>query len=180
MDKPKFNYGDHIYSAAIESGSEWVPCPDCKGDGYVTIIYQGETYTLDCEGCRRGYEGSNGSRSRYTYAPIIREGTVSGVEKSYSEPYDFEYRLEIDSGSCWILKESDTFATKEEAEARALVLKQELEEKEANRVLQKTKPDKSWAWNVKYYRRQIAEAQKAIDYATLQLNAARKHLKEPE
>jgi len=178
MDKPRFNFGDYVFHAAVEGSTEWVTCPDCNGDGFVTIIYQGETYTLDCEGCKRGYEGSSGRRERYAYAPIVREGIIEGVEKSSSEPYDFEYRLRAGSSSFWILKELDTFSTKEEAEARAQILKTEFDAREAARVLQKHKPDKSWAWNVGYHRRQIADAQKTIEYATLQLNAARKHLKE--
>jgi hypothetical protein len=178
MDKPKFNFGDYVFHAAVEGATEWIPCPDCNGDGYVTIVYQGETYTMDCEGCKRGYEGSSGRRERYTYEPIVREGTVEGVERYSSEPYEFEYRLRAGSCSFWVLKEQDTFATREEAEARAVVLKKEFDNREASRVIQKLKPDKSWAWHVHYYKSQIAEAQKSIDYATLQLNAAKKHVKE--
>lgn len=176
MDKPKFGFGDYVYHAAVEGITDWAPCPDCNGDGYVTIIYQGETYTLDCEGCKRGYMGSTGHREHYGYAPVIHEGTINGVEKDSDN--EFEYRINADNGGRWCLKEKDTFATKEEAESRALVLKAESDGRESNRILQKTKPDKSWAWNVSYYKRQIADAQKRIEYATLQLNAAKKHAKE--
>ena len=178
MDKPKFNFGDYIYHASVESSTEWVPCPDCNGDKYITIVYQGETYTIDCPGCERGYLGSTGVREKYTYAVATKEGTIEGVERRHSEPYEFEYRLRAGSSSYWILKESDVFLTKEEAEARAEVLRQERETAEANRVLQKHKPDRSWAWNVKYHKENIARLQKDLEYHTLKLNAAKKHVKE--
>ena len=178
MSKPKFNFGDYVYHASVENNTEWVPCPDCNGDGYVTLVYQGETLTIDCEGCKRGYMGSTGQRERYVYAPAIHEGSVNGVEKDSSEPFGFEYRIDASNGGRWCLKEQDTFATKEEAEARAAVLKAEFDERETNRILTKTKPDKSWAWHVSYYKRKIADAQKQIEYATMQLNAAGKHVKE--
>lgn len=179
MDKPKFNYGDYVFHASIQGSSDWVPCPDCNGKGYVKIVYEDETFTLDCEGCARGYMGSTGLHERYTYAPTIREGIIEGVEKDSSAPYEFEYRLRAGGESFWILKESDVFLTREEAEARAQVLKQEKDEEESKRVFEKIKPNKSWAWHVKYYKDQIRTAQKQIEYATLQLNAAQKKAKEP-
>ena len=179
MPKPKFNFGDYVYHASTEGATVYVPCPDCNGDGYVTIIYQGETYTLDCEGCKKGYTGSTGQRDRYTYAIAVREGTIEGVERGHSEPYEFEYRMYEGPNSSWILKESDVFVTKEEAEARAEVLRQEREQAETDRVLQKHKPDRSWAWNVKYHKDNISRLQSDLEYHTLKLNAAMKHLKEP-
>jgi hypothetical protein len=178
MNKPKFNFGDYVFHAYLQSSTKWVPCISCSGKGYVTIILEGETFTIDCEDCKRGYEGSNGSRSGYVYEPATREGPICGVEKQTSEPWDFEYRISAGSNSCWCLKEPDVFATKEEALARAEVLKQERDAEETERLLSKTKPDKSWVWNVRYYQRQIREAQETIERATLQLNAAKKHVKE--
>ena len=178
MDKPKFNFGDYVYHAYLESTSKFVPCADCGGKGYVTIILDGETFTIDCEGCKRGYEGSNGSRNGTTYSPATREGPICGIERNHFEPYDFEYRLSAGSNSCWVLTETDVFTTKEAALARAEVLKIERDTEEEKRLLQKTKPNKSWVWHVRYYQGIIKRSQEEIERATLQLNAARKHVKE--
>ena len=178
MDKPKFNFGDYVYHAYLESSSVWVPCVSCNGLAYNTIILDGETFTIDCEDCKRGWEGSNGNRSGYTFEPGVREGEICGVEKGSFEPYEFEYRIACGTGSCWILKESDVFSTSEEAQDRAKYLKEVRDAEESKRLTTKTKPDKSWVWHVRYHQRQIAEAQKTIEYATLQLNAAKKHVKE--
>lgn len=176
MNQPKFNFGDYVYQASVQSGTVLVPCPDCNGDRYVTITYRGETYTIDCPGCERGYFGSTGLRERHSYDPIIREGVIAGLEHNGEE---FEYRISTGrQGSFWILKESDTFSTKEEAEARAVVLKAEWDAKEAERVLEKHRPDRSWAWNIQYYKGNIERARKDLEYYTLKLNAAKKHAKE--
>jgi hypothetical protein len=179
-DKPKFNYGDYVYHAYLESSPVWAPCVSCSGRGYNTIILDGETFTIDCEDCKRGYEGSNGRRGSCTYEPAVREGTVSGVEKDSFEPYGFEYRMSAGGNSQWILKEEDVFSTKEEALERARGLKIVRDHEEAQGLLQKTKPDKSWVWHVRYYQGIIRNAEKEIERAKLQLDVAKKHVKESE
>ena len=179
MNKPRFNFGDYVYHAASRSLQESVVCPDCNGDRYVTIIYQGETYTVDCEGCKHGYLGSTGVRDTHVWKSEVHEGFVEAIEKEWNEPYGFEYRISADNGGRWVLKEEDTFATKEEAEVRAEELTKKQQANTDQQVVTKIRPDKTWAWNVTYYKRQIKDAQKTIEYATLQLNAAKKHVKEP-
>ena len=178
--QPKFNFGDYVYHAYLDSSSVWAPCVSCKGRGYNTIVLDGETFTIDCEDCKRGWEGSNGNRSSYVYTPAVREGPICGLEKEHFEPYDFEYRISAGSNSSWVLKEPDVFATKEEALARAEVLKKERDEEEAKRLLSKTKPDKSWVWHVRYYQRIIRRAEEEIERAKLQLDAAKRHAKETQ
>ena len=177
-DKPKFNFGDYIYHGYVEHTEKWSPCSSCSGRGYNTIVLDGETFTIDCEDCKRGYLGSNGSRGSYSFVPAVREGAISGVEKDSFEPFGFKYRLSAGSNSSWVLNEEDCFSTKEKALARAEVLKAEREKEDAARLLQKTKPDKSWVWHVRYYQNQIKFAQGTIERATEQLNAAKKHVKE--
>jgi len=176
-EKPKFNFGDTVFHARCENTEQWVECVDCSGTGYVTIIYQGETFTLDCEGCNRGFMGSTGRRLSYSYSPTVLVGIISGVQRECWEPFGFEYRISIAPGTSWVLKECDTFCIREDAEARAAVLCQELMERENAKINTKHKPDtdKSWAWNVNYHMNNIKRMQKDIEYHTLQLNAARKH-----
>lgn len=177
MSEPKFKFGDYVYHAALESVEVPVECQDCAGNRYVTIIYNGETFTIDCEGCKRGYQ-SWGTVPRHEYRPIVLEGNVDAVEKGWSAPYEIEYRIAADSGGRWCLKEEDTFATKEAALARAQVLRAEHDAREAARIVSKVKPDRSWAWNIHYHQKRIRDARNTIEEATLQLNAARKYAKE--
>lgn len=173
--KPKFNYGDYVYHAHAQSVEGTQPCPDCGGRMFVEIIYQGISYTLDCPGCERGYLGSTGTVAKYEYVESVREGEIYSVSK---DSEGFEYRMKTADGICYILKESDIFLTREEAEARAYEIRKEREDSEVQRTLRKHNPDRTWAWNVSYHKRQIAEAQKNIEYHTLKLNAAKKYAKE--
>ena len=178
MEKPKFSFGDHVYFARVEYAPTYAPCVSCGGKGYVTIIYEGETFTIDCEDCKQGYLGSNGCRMASVYTPEVVEGTVCGVERGSFEPYDFEYRMAIDGATRWVMKEQDVFSTKEEALVRAQILKEEFDAEQDKKLAGKSKPDKSWAWHVRYHQQQIRDAEKTIAYASLQLNAAKKHVKE--
>lgn len=178
MEKPKFSFGDHVYFARVEYTPTYAPCVSCGGKGYVTIVYESETFTIDCEDCKQGYLGSNGCRRASVYTPEVVEGAICGVERDSFEPYDFEYRMAIDGVTSWIMKERDVFSNKEEALARTQVLKEELDAEQAKKLAGKSKPNKSWARHVRYYQQQIKDAQKTIEYATLQLDAARKHVKE--
>lgn len=178
MEKPKFSFGDHVYFARVEYAPTYAPCVSCGGKGYVTILYEGETFTIDCEDCKHGYLGSNGCRGAYVYTPDVVEGIICGVEIDSFEPHDFEYRMSINEATKWIMKERDVFLAKEEALVRARVLKEELDAEQAKKLAGKSKPDKSWVWHVRYYQQQIRDAEKTIAYASLQLDAAKKHVKE--
>ncbi len=108
MEKPKFSFGDHVYFARVEYAPTYAPCVSCGGKGYVTILYEGETFTIDCEDCKHGYLGSNGCRGAYVYTPDVVEGIICGVERDSFEPYDFEYRMSINEATKWIMKERDS------------------------------------------------------------------------
>jgi hypothetical protein len=153
-----------------------VPCPDCEGKRYNTIILDGETFTIDCRGCERGWMGSTGYLETYEYTPSVFEGKISGVEKSWNED-SFEYHVSESPSSSKILKEENTFATREEAEDRAVVLARDQSDEEAKKITKKTKPNSSWAWHVRYYQKQIRDAEETIERASLQLDAAKKHVK---
>ena len=180
MSKPKFNFGDHIYWASFETEEKTVPCPDCAGKRYNTIILDGETFTIDCSGCEKGYWGSVGYRTTWERKPEVRDGLISGVEQDSQDSKVFEYRVRETSFSSYIVTEDRAFATKEEALTASIELAAVQAAEDLKKVTQKTKPDKSWAWHVRYYQKQIKDAQETIDRATLQLDAARKYAKEPK
>ena len=57
-------------------------------------------------------------------------------------------------------------------------LKEEFDAEQDKKLADKSRPDKSWAWHVRYHQQRIRDAEKTIAYASLQLNAAKKHVKE--
>ena len=57
-----------------------------------------------------------------------------------------------------------TFATKDEALARADELKAEYEAEENCRFMAKTKDHRSWAWNATYHRQCAEKARKELAY----------------
>lgn len=175
-DKPKFGFGAYVYHASASSKDVGTVCLGCDGKRFLTITVNDETFTCECGGCKRGWMGATGRVSFYRYEPEIHEGFVEAIERGWSEGDGFEYRIKSDSGGRWCLKEEDTFSTREEAEDRCaeLVEKYEAEQK----VPQKSNRDKSWAWHVHYYKRQIRDATKTIEYAQEQLNYAKKLAKE--
>ena len=159
-DKPKFNFGDYIYAAAAEQTEKWAPCPLCLGKMYVNIIFQGESFDLDCPECERGHLGSTGSKQTWVFGPTVREGKITRVEKGSWEPFEIEYMISAGPNSGYIIKESDAFATKEEALGRSFVLAEERAVGEAKKIDAKERPNKKWAWNVNYHKQQIKHAQR--------------------
>ena len=151
MPKPKFNFGDYVYHASVQSVTEPVPCPDCGGKMYVVLALDGESFIIDCEGCKRGWMGSTGNRDHYVYQSAVHEGTIDSIERDWNNPDVVEYRIAADNGGRWVLKEEDTFATREGALAHSEELLAKKQAEEDSRVHQKTKPDKSWVWHVRYY-----------------------------
>lgn len=178
MNKPKFQYGDCIYAAASEQTEKWIPCPLCEGKRFVNIVFNGVSHDIECPECERGYLGSTGTKQTWEYAVAVREGPVSKVEKGIWEPYEFEYGISAGYGSSWVIKESNAFSTKEEALSRSSELAAEHEAEQLKNLGAKESPNKSWAWNINYYKDRIKQAHKDIEYYTLKLDAGKKYAKE--
>jgi hypothetical protein len=70
------------------------------------------------------------------------------------------------------------FADHLSAAKRAIDLLEEYQTKETERLAAKEQPKRTWAWNVRYHRGCLKEAQRQIEYHTSKLNAALTHAKE--
>lgn len=178
MSQPKFSFGQVVYAVVSDTKEEYLPCPDCGGTKFVTVITHAETVTLDCKGCERGYLGPCGFLVKYVPSVFVVSRPIVSLETDWQESGTYEYRIPSDSGGRWSKKEHELFATEEEAAASCAQVLKEKQDIEEYRISQKQKAEKSWAWHVHYYQKQIRDAKNTIEYATLQLNAAKKHVKE--
>lgn len=173
----KFNIGDHAWLARAGQNQIWVTCSECLGSGRLRVILgDNSEVSIECVCCDRGYEGSPGKRQTYSFVSEAHVVIITGLEANVrGETIHIRY-----SSACYHLEEENLFATREEAEARALVLVQEHEAEEAKRLRYKEKDHKTWAWNVSYWRREIRDAQKVIERAQARLNVAPHNPKEAD
>jgi hypothetical protein len=162
----KYEIGQQVWWAVWEATTDYVECPDCAGTARVRVMLPDDTIvSIECEGCRRGYDGATGRIQVYKREAAAKRVTITGVEiddgktewkhtGSYRSPEDSLFDNEADALAC---------AQKHAAE-------EDLAERE--RVNKKEKPLKSWAWHAHYHRKCIKDAQRLIDYHTARLAVA--------
>lgn len=172
--QPKFQIGDDVWFAKFENTEASIVCPDCGGTKHVTVeMFDGTRHTLNCEGCKVGFEGPRGRLKTWERKPVALPVRVSSVS---IEADKIEYR--VNGG--WIADEDRLFLTKEEAMVRADEVAAEATREESERLQRKLKADRTWAWHVHYHRRAVRQAEKDLAYHTSKLNVARAKAKESE
>ena len=156
----RFNIGEKVYVAAFERKAITVTCPDCFGSRRVRVILGDDTeIAIECGGCDPGgYQPPLGYITNYEWAASAELKTVVGIEERAGEPTRYNF-----AGSC-DFEGNKTFATEEEALAKANELRQAHEDEENRRLMAKTKNTKSWAWNATYHRRLAKKAREDLAY----------------
>ena len=167
----KFNIGDTVYRARAGQEQIWITCPECLGSGRLRVILGDESeVSIACVCCERGYEGSPGKIQTYKFMGETQEGTITAIELRNGK---FQYSVDE-----WSTKEEDIFTTREAAFARTASVVQEHEAEERRRLGYKEKQNRTWAWNVSYWRREIRRAKENIARFEAQLAVAPKNIKE--
>ena len=160
----KFNIGDKVWVALAEQQEKKVECPECCGKRKLQVILgDGTVVSIDCECCKYGYEGSRGFIQTNEFYVRVEPDTITGAEIEFSK---IRYKLQTH-----YTESANIFATKEEAEARSAVQVIEQAAREAIRMKQKERQEKSWAWNAAYHRREIRDFKKRIAYHEAKLAA---------
>ena len=173
-----FNLEDRVWHASRTNVEERVVCPECFGKKYLTVILGDDSQvTIDCAGCASGYDPPKGYVTYRKQDVDVSQVTIDRVEIN---PDYVEYGFDRVGYGIRIAKDTEIFATKEEAEIRAKELAEEWNQVQLDRIHQKKKNDRTWAWHVHDYRKQIREAEKTIEYATAKLDAAAAHVKQKE
>jgi hypothetical protein len=160
--KEEKKIGDKVWWATYENKPIIITCPICFGQKEVTLILgNGEHIKTDCNYCVSGFEPPKGYTTEYQLISGVREIQITGKEVQENEQgRRVEYRFEN-----YCLDDSNTFETKEEAENRVGELIKEYEDNELKRNEHKKRSNQTkLSWSVGYYKRQLKDAQKNIDF----------------
>ena len=152
--------------ASWESSEHYITCPDCGGTGRLRVLFHDDTMvSIECAGCSAGYDPPTGRIKVYDRRASVMQVTITGVEVR-------DGKTEWRTDRSYIVDEADLFETEEGALERAKVRAAEADQEERDRISQKEKPTRTWAWNAHYHRREIKEAERRIEHHKKKLAAA--------
>ena len=170
MSRPKFQIGDAVYHARTKTRPVYLQCTECMGKKFLTVILGDDSQvTIECDCCKRGWMGAQGSHEVYEHYEEVELGEIIGVELRGGI---FEYRVYAGPQSSWVLEEDKVFAREADAKTRAEELAKERTAEAAKTNCRKHNSDRSWAWNVRYHRKAIQDAQQSLAQHTAALNYA--------
>ena len=170
-----YNIGDRAWYASRKSTEEKVICPECFGKKFLTVILGDDSkVTIDCAGCASGYEPPKGYVTYYKQDVDVSQVVIDRVEIN---PTYVEYGFNKDGCTHHTAKDTDVFSTRKEAEIRAEKLAEEWNKEQHDKIHRKEKNNRTWSWHIHYYRRQIRDAEKTIEYAKAQLDVAKARAK---
>jgi len=165
MDQ-KFKIGDFVWVASFDKKELQTTCPDCLGKReLIVILGDDSTVIIPCAGCSSGYREPTGKISYWDWIPTAELQKITGMELSEDT---VEYRSDY---HC--LYADKVFATQEEALVAAAKLAEEQNQREQERLFQKEKNNRTWAWHVTYHRRQIKALEKGLEYHRSKLEYAK-------
>lgn len=118
---PKYKIGDAVWLASVESTTERLPCPDCKGEKVWQVTSPaGEAYTCACPRCQRTYSFRDDMPSLdvqrvkpIVTCRIITGISVNAVHNQWNEA--IEYRSTTSSSSWTTMRESEMYDSEETA-----------------------------------------------------------------
>lgn len=163
----KYKIGDRVWYAQRKSVEKTVICPDCFGQKALTVIKgDGSQVSIECAGCKRGFENSTGYINYWSHEIDVSEVVIQRIEETATE-------IEYSFRDCYRTKESELFTNKEDAQKRALILSEEHNQEELDRINQKEKHNHTWSWNAYYHRNCIKQAERDLTYHKAKLEVAK-------
>lgn len=162
----KYQIGQALWWGSFEMEAIHITCPDCGGTGRLRVTFHDETQvSIDCRNCCCGYDPPRGYLVVYERKPRARLSTVTGVEVNADG-------ARYHTNDCYIVEEKDLFENKADAELSAQTKADQATKDERERIANKEKPTRTWAFNASYHRQCIKRAQKDIEYHTAKLAVA--------
>jgi hypothetical protein len=117
---PRFSVGDEVFVATVTTTEKHVECPDCLGSRKWTVSTPaGETFEVDCQTCRHGYE-VRGFLVVSELTPVVYRTTIGSVRLDTHDERPVSYMVEatgVGTGQIWY--EDDIFVLEALAWARA-------------------------------------------------------------
>jgi hypothetical protein len=179
MITPRYQIGTNVFRAAFENKPFDVPCPNCWGDKYLTVILGDKSQvTVECTGCKIGYEPPRGTIVLYQSIPVVHKDIIVGIElRRFGNGEErYVYQLQNYYG----VEETNIFLDRTAAEIRAQEFAQQAGEEALKQFFSKEKDRDSWARNATYHCNCLKHAQMEVNYHQAKLNAALSHKKDGE
>lgn len=175
MREPKFKVGQEVWFVHTKTEEAKEVCKDCLGSAYLTVILGDKSQvTIKCEGCNRGWAGSNGCNNYWKHTELPKKTMITRME--YNQDGEWEYGSHDSYGHL----EEDIFLTEEGCRERAVIVAEERTQKEIERIQYKYNNQRTWAWNASYHRKQIRQAKSTIEWSTKCLEVAKAKAKKQE
>ena len=174
--KIPFAIGQSVFSVGDGYREEYITCPECLGYKTITMTqHNGETFEIECAGCRQGYDPSTGTVKRvfYKHFPtpfICNRVSVNGDSISYSQSSP--------DSSCYSSKETKyLFTTKEDCQKECDKLNIELTKQEDERLFNNLKSKKrDLAWSVHYWNNQRLKLERDLKFVNNRLGLCEEKL----
>ncbi|UGA46835.1 hypothetical protein HU230_0012630 [Bradyrhizobium quebecense] len=162
----KYTIGQQVWHAGWDSFETRLECPDCAGEGRIRVLLpDNDVVSVDCVACQSGYARPCGYLTVHERKAVATLTTITGVEIEQGKT---KWR----TSDHYRVSEDHLFDTEAEAQAAASAIAAAADLEERERVGKKHKDTRSWAWNARYHRKCIKEAQRQIEYHTSKLSVA--------
>lgn len=162
----KFEMGQSVWWATWDASDSYLICPDCGGTGRLRVTFHDETQvSIDCRNCCSGYDPPSGRVHVYTRKAVAKLTTITGFDV---EGIKVRYR----TPDSYIIEEANLFDSEADALLRAAEMAAKEDQAQRDKVLNKEKDTRTWAWNASYHRREIERAKKQIEYHSAKLAVA--------
>lgn len=169
MNIKPYNIGDTFWYSTWETKGVQDPCPVCAGKKKITIIDgYNEVYTIECEYCRRGFETTGWVVERYERVASVEQVVITGLNIHGNDPDNWHYGIRAWSDDVHVQRmayHNRLFATQEIAVEVAASEIERLAREEEEKFYKKDKTNKRWSWHLGYYKRELKDAQRKMDYA---------------
>jgi len=162
----KHQIGEVVWLASWEAQPAYVVCPDCGGTGRLRVTFHDETQvSIECRNCSAGFDPPTGRVKVYDRVPRAVEAKITGAEIDGD-------KVEWRTDQSYRVPEAEIYSNKADALFAAREKARQADREERDRVNQKEKDTRTWAWNASYHRRCIKEAQRQLEYHTAKLAVA--------
>jgi len=150
--------GDKVWIAGLVHTTYTIKCPHCSGQRYIkALVPESEPIDLACAGCGGHQYDSypTGRVERWRYEAKAEEATITGIDAN-SERVEYKFQNRY---GC------EVFETQSAAIAFAETLREKQEAGDRQKFeWAKESAKRTWAWNLYYHRRGVADAKRDMAY----------------